>query len=164
MSKLIAGNEHYGIYINTKSEGRVECNHNDLMSIIGFDRRTFNIEWSKRNANSVYIYRDAFNIDSVALADGIENIQQIENATYYDRSQRTVVVEVGQVALVQNIYGVWAAIKLITVENEFTEMSPEISQELRDHYEHENINIEVKGDQEKLVFDYEISESPNFLK
>ena len=75
MSKLIAGNEHYGIYINIESKGRMECNHNDLMSIIGFGRRTFNIEWSKRNANSVYIYRDAFNIDSVALADGIENIQ-----------------------------------------------------------------------------------------
>ena len=168
MSKLIAGNEHYGIYINTKSKGRVECNHNDLMSIIGFDRRTFNIEWSKRNASSVYIYRDAFNIDSVALASGIENIQQIENATCYDRSRRTVIVEVGQVALVQNIYGVWAAIKLITVENEMTEnpvsTKNEITEKLRDYYEHDNINIKVKGGQERLVFDYEISESYNFLK
>ena len=164
MSKLIAGNEHYGIYINTESKGRVECNHNDLMSILGFDRRTFNIEWSKRNASSVYIYRDAFNIHSVALADGIENIQQIENATCYDRSQRTVIVEVGQVALVQNIFGVWAAIKLITVENELTENSVQLPQELRDYYEHDNINIKVKDGQERLVFDYEISESSNFLK
>ncbi|MCY3827088.1 MAG: hypothetical protein OXG10_06915 [Candidatus Dadabacteria bacterium] len=124
MSKLIAGSEHYGIYINVESKGRVECKHNDLMSIIGFDRRTFNIEWSKRNSSSAYIYRDAFNIDSVALVDGIENIQQIENATCYDRSQRTVVVEVGQVALVQNIYGVWAAIKFLVVKNEYSDTDP----------------------------------------
>ena len=172
MSKFIAGNEYYGIYINTESKGRVECNHNDLMSIIGFDRRTFNIEWSKRNANSVYIYRDAFNIDSVALADGIENIQQIENATFYDRSQRTVVVEVGQVALVQNIYGFWAAIKLIAVENEYTEIFPPKSwpedmlpEDIMNQYEQANINIEIEGEvEEKLVFDYEIRESYNFLK
>ena len=79
-------------------------------------------------------------------------------------SQRTVIVEVGQVALVQNIYGVWAAIKLITVENELTENSVQLPQELRDYYEHDNINIKVKDGQERLVFDYEISESSNFLK
>ena len=174
MSKLIAGNEHYGIYINTESKGRVECNHNDLMSIIGFDRRTFNIEWSKRNANSVYIYRDAFNIDSVALADGIENIQQIENATFYDGSERTVTVEVGQVALVQNIYGVWAAIKLITVENkDFNTGSdsqrpknpkPWDVSHVSGPKEKKNLSDFLIKEGERLVFDYEISESYNFLK
>ena len=139
MSKLIEGNKHYGVYINTKSKGRVECNHNDLMSIIGFGRQTFNIEWSKRNANSVYIYRDGFNIDSVALAVGIEDIQQIENATHYDRSQRTVTVTVGQVGLLQNIYGVWAAVKLLAVKNEYSNST-----------------------HERLVFDYEITESYSF--
>jgi hypothetical protein len=174
MSKLIEGNEHYGIYINTKSKGRVECNHNDLMSIIEFDRRTFNIEWSKRNANSVYIYRDAFNIDSVALADGIENIHQIENATFYDRSKRTVTVEVGQVALVQNIYGVWAAIKLITVENKDFDTGsrpprpknpkPWDVSHVSGPKEKKNLSNSLLGKGERLVFDYEISESYNFLK
>ena len=173
MSKLIAGNEHYGIYINVESKGRVECNHNDLMSIIGFDRRTFNIEWSKRNASSAYIYRDAFNIDSVALADGIENIQQIENATCYDGSQRTVVVEVGQVALVQNIYGVWAAIKLLVVKNEYSDTDPrppcpekpkpwDVSH-ISGPENKKNFSNLYRAE-ERLVFDYEIRESYNFLK
>ena len=101
----------------------------------------------------------------------MKTYKQIENATFYDRSQRTVVVEVGQVALVQNIYGFWAAIKLIAVENEYTEIFPPKSlpedmlpEDIMNQYEQANINIEIEGEvevEEKLVFDYEVSESYN---
>lgn len=170
MTKFINGNEHYGVYVNNKVKGRAECDHNDLRCIIGFERWTFDTEWSRRNSNSVYLYRDPYNIDSVALTDGIEDIQQIENATHYDSSQRAVIVTVGQVALVQNIYGFWVAIKLITVKNKHSDTDPRPLHPKEKPKPWDLSHMSEPGEEEdflwreeeKLVFDYEIQTTGSY--
>ena len=117
MSIKIGGNENYGCYINSEVEGVCTCNHLDLNCIIGHGRWSFDTEWSRRNEHGIYLYRDPYNIDSIALADDVSQIHQVENATQYDRSQRSIVLNSGQVALLKNIYGFWAAVKVIEIKD-----------------------------------------------
>lgn len=114
----IGGNEYHCNYINQSvcSDGNT-LENNEATFIIGHGRWAFDIELSRCNGSSIWLYRDPYNIDSIAVAKGIHEINQIENTTFYNRSQRTLNLNEGEVAILQNIYGFWAAIKIRKIQD-----------------------------------------------
>ena len=97
--------------------GRVSFNftNNNGRFAIGDGLFLFETAWTEAGANSIYIYTDPASIDTLALAKGIKDIQAVRGVENFDFTSRTRTPKEGEVVVVKNTNGYFAAIKILDV-------------------------------------------------
>ena len=107
-------------YVSPASKGTVifdYSNNNGLYSV-GQGELLFDIKFSKASNTSIHLYNDPRSIRTVAIAKDIENINEIEDCRKYDTSSRARTIKIGQVAIIQNNNGFYAAIKILSIKDD----------------------------------------------
>lgn len=112
--KAVAG------YSSKNLQGRVtfDYTNNDGSFVIGEGIFLFETKWTTASDVAIHAYRDAPSIDSIAIAKGISTINQVGDATAFDFSSRVRTVREGEVLILQNVNGFYAAIKVLDVKEE----------------------------------------------
>ena len=83
---------------------------------IGEGEHMFTTRWTKGSTDSIYLYKGG-NVRTVAVTDK-QSIDEIEDASEYDGSSIHRTVQCGQVAVLQNAAGFWAAVKVLNIEDD----------------------------------------------
>lgn len=86
--------------------------------VIGAGPMAFETKWSKSDGSSVILYNDPASINGVAIAKDASKISEIENASVYDFTSRTRRPRVGEVAVLRNRDGFYAALEILDVKDD----------------------------------------------
>lgn len=86
--------------------------------VIGTGPMTFETQWSKSDGSSIVIYNDPASINGVAIAKGGSRIAEIEDASTYDFTSRTRRPRVGEIAVLRNSDGFYAALEILDVKDD----------------------------------------------
>ena len=99
------------------NSGRMVFNYasNSGVRTIGGGDAAFDTRWSQCSNESIYAYRNPPSVEAVALATNASNITDIKDVSRYDYSSGHVVPRLGQVLLLRNKNGRYAAIQLLAV-------------------------------------------------
>ena len=105
-------------YVSPDHSGTVtfDYSNNDGKYRIGEGEHKFVTRWGPCGEDSMYLYRGGDH-SSVALTDK-PAIEEIKDASSYNRSSRYRQVGVGQVAVICNGHHRWAAVKIIDIEKD----------------------------------------------
>lgn len=83
---------------------------------IGSGQCQFTLNVSTRGADSVYVYRDPSNIQHVALIEGVKGRESLlGDVSQLDTSSRTVEAGIGDVIILHNNDGYWAAVYVSSI-------------------------------------------------
>lgn len=115
--KFFPSNEKY---VSPAMSGRItfDYSNNNGRYFIGQGELAFVLAFSKSSDTNIQLYNDPHEINTVAIAKGIEHIADIEDARIFDGSSRVRRPRIGQVAVLQNTNGFYAAIKIISVKDD----------------------------------------------
>lgn len=86
--------------------------------VIGTGPTEFETKWSKASDHSIHLLNDPPSIHGVAIARGVTGFEQIEDAAAYDFTSRYCTPQTGQIAVLQNAGGFYAAVQIIRVEDD----------------------------------------------
>ncbi|XHS79806.1 toll/interleukin-1 receptor domain-containing protein [Burkholderiaceae bacterium UC74_6] len=89
-----------------------DYSNNNGRFVVGAGDMTFETAWSRSGNHSIHTYNDPPSIRTVALAIGIEKIQDIVDATSYDTSSRAREPQLGEIVVWQNSAGYYLATKI----------------------------------------------------
>ena len=78
----------------------------------------FELDFSKSSDRNIQRYNDPTSIKSVAIAKGINSIQEISDARIFDGSSRLRRPNINQIAVLQNINGFYAAIIIKDIKDD----------------------------------------------
>ncbi|WP_141441211.1 toll/interleukin-1 receptor domain-containing protein [Vreelandella titanicae] len=103
-------------YASASMSGVVEFDYsnNDGRFSVGEGDYQFVLIWGGGSSNSIYAYRDA--TTTVALAEDVQEIADITDASLYDTSSRVRRPHIGDIVVWRNQSGYYAAAKLEHVE------------------------------------------------
>lgn len=98
--------------------GRVNFDYssNNHTCTIGHGDALFEVCWSGGGGDSIYIYNDPPSIDAVAIANGATEESQILDAARFDYSTRERKPKTGEIALLRNKNGFYAALKILAIK------------------------------------------------
>jgi hypothetical protein len=101
-------------------QGTISFDHTDHDGryVIGTAENEFELKFSNGGADSVYIYNDPPSIRGVAIAKGATAISDVKDASTCNFTSRTRAPREGQVAVVENTYGRYAAVEIVDVKAE----------------------------------------------
>lgn len=85
--------------------------------IIGSEPQLFETKWSKPSDTSIYLYNDAPSINGIAVATGIRRIADVADGSIYDFTSRSRQLQTGDIAVLRNIHGFYAAIQILEVKD-----------------------------------------------
>ena len=85
--------------------------------VIGRGELKFETMWSKCNSTSIHVYNDAPSIEGVALASGYTSIEQIIDARFLDYGGRTRTPREGEIVVLRNVNGYYAAVQVLDVKD-----------------------------------------------
>lgn len=140
--KFLPNNEKY---VSPAVSGKItfDYSNNDGKYYIGQGELTFALDFSKSSDRDIQILNDPAEINTVAIAKGVENIADIEDARDFDGSSRIRRPKLGQIVVLQNTNGFYAAIKIISLKDDSR-----------------------SDEEDEVVFDYVIQTngSPNFTR
>lgn len=107
-------------YVSPSTKGNVtfDYSNNNGIYAIGQGSLMFETKWSGASKQSVHLYRDTPSVRTIAIAKGLYSIDEIIDARIFDSSSRARTVQVGQIAVLQNTNGFYAALKVIGIKNE----------------------------------------------
>ena len=91
--------------------------NNDGKFNIGSGIFLFETQWSRAGADSIHSYSDQRSIDSLALADGIGEIEEVKSVSPFDFTSRARTAKEGEVLILQNTNRYFAAIKILDILN-----------------------------------------------
>jgi hypothetical protein len=86
--------------------------------IIGSGVRQFETVWSKSSDNSIYLYNDPLSINGIAVARGATRLADVVDASIYDFTSRARCPRLGEVAVLRNVHGFYAAIHILTITDD----------------------------------------------
>lgn len=86
--------------------------------LIGAGPTEFETKWSKASDHSIHIYNDPPSIHGLAIAKGVTTFGQIEDAAAYDFTSRTRTPQQGEIVILHNANGFYAAIQIVGVEDD----------------------------------------------
>ena len=89
--------------------------NNNGRYVIGDGLFLFETAWTVAGADSIHIYADPESIDSLALAKGMIDIKAVCSVTEFDFTSRTRTPKEGEIVVLQNINGIFAALKIFDV-------------------------------------------------
>jgi hypothetical protein len=115
--KFIPSNEKY---VSPSICGTVtfDYSNNNGRYALGQGELMFETAWSKAGKTSIHIYNDPESIHTVALAKGVGDINEIIDSRGYDTSSRARTVHVGQIVILQNKSGFYAAIIVLSIKDD----------------------------------------------
>lgn len=111
---FIAADERYH---SPAFRGKVtfDYSNNNGHYTIGLDKLLFVLDWSKAGDGSIYLLSDPSSIRMVALVKDVLEFDAVEDARKYDGSSHHRTIHNGQIAVLQNTNGFWAAVKVLSV-------------------------------------------------
>lgn len=86
--------------------------------VIGTGPTEFETKWSKASDNSIHLYNDPSSINGVAIAKGENSIEQIADAAACDFTSRTRTPQEGEIVILRNVNGFYAAIQIVSIEDD----------------------------------------------
>ena len=115
--RFIPGSE---TYVSPAPKGIVtfDYSNNDGKYSIGSDAYMFETKWSKASDRRIHVYNDPPSILTVALVKDKQEISSIDDARIYDGSSRARSPNVGQIVLLQNTNGLFAALKILDIKDD----------------------------------------------
>lgn len=107
-------------YVSRRLTGNVTFNYsnNNGRYLIGQDELLFETAWSKASDTSIHIYKDPPSIDSLAIAHGVAHIRDLKNVTNLDFSSRSRTAQEGDVVVLKNKFGKYAALKISDIKDD----------------------------------------------
>ena len=78
----------------------------------------FETKWSKASNTMIYVYNDPSSINGVALAKESASIAQVANAKTLDYTSRTRCPRLGEIVVIRNINGFYAAIQVLEIKDD----------------------------------------------
>ena len=86
--------------------------------VIGSGKAQFETMWSKASDASIHLYSDPSLIDGVAVAGrNVQKISEVKSAKSLDYTSRCRTVCLGQIAVLKNIEGFFAAIRVLEIKD-----------------------------------------------
>lgn len=110
------GNE----YFSRPSQGIVEFDYsnNNGRYTIGQGLYAFETVWSKASNTSIHAYSDGSNVDTIALVKNSDSISGVADAKLFDYSSRSRTVRTGEVLLLRNKSGAYAALQVTNIQDD----------------------------------------------
>jgi pyrimidine deaminase RibD-like protein len=90
--------------------------NNNGLYIIGNNEMIFETKWSSAGDGKIHAYNEPGTIKTIAIADGNNEISEIKDASIYNSSSRARTIHKGEILVLENINGFFAAIKIIDVK------------------------------------------------
>lgn len=115
--KFIPNNEKY---VSPAMKGRVtfDYSNNNGHFCIGQSELLFELEFIKSSDSCIQIYNDPASIKTVAVVKDKNIITDIDDARNYDSSSRSRRPKTNQIAILQNVNGFYAAIKIQDIKDD----------------------------------------------
>lgn len=85
--------------------------------VIGFGVLEFETKWTRASNTSIHVYNDPASINGIALAGGCTSIAQVVNAESLDYTSRTRTPCLGQIIVLRNIEGFYAALHVLKIKH-----------------------------------------------
>lgn len=106
-------------YFTKEQTGKVTFNYsnNNGVYTIGEGEYRFDTMWTKASNESIHFYNDKPTIKTVRLVKDIADIKKV-NPEKYDSSSRARTVNVGQIAVYENIHNKFLIIKIIDIKDD----------------------------------------------
>jgi hypothetical protein len=107
-------------YVSPAIKGKVtfDYSNNNGRYCIGQGELMFEIKFIKSSDRSIQLYNDPPSIKSVAAVKDKNLINSIDDARVYDFSSRVRRPNINQIALLQNINGFFAALKIMDIKDD----------------------------------------------
>ena len=107
-------------YVSPAFRGRVtfDYSNNNGKYSIGSGEFMFETRWSKSSNRNIYLYSDPGSILTVAVVKDKQQVNEIDDARVYDGSSSTRCPNVGQIAVLKNANGFFAAVKIISIKDD----------------------------------------------
>ncbi|MDE2717649.1 MAG: TIR domain-containing protein [Chloroflexota bacterium] len=86
--------------------------------VIGSGVLEFETQWTKASDTSIHAYNDPPSINGIALAQGCVSISQVEKAELLDYTSRARTPSLGQVVVLRNTRGFYAALQVLEIKND----------------------------------------------
>lgn len=86
--------------------------------VIGSGPTAFETKWSKASDTSIHLYNDPESINGIAIAKGVTAFDQIADASVYDFTSRSRTPQTGEIAVLRNVGGFYAAVQIMRVEDD----------------------------------------------
>lgn len=102
---------------NLSGEVSFDYSAHDGVFAIGAGEHLFETKWSKGSDTSIHVYNDPPSIHGVALADGAKNIADVQDASAFDFSSRSRMPNTGEVVVLRNKAGHFAALKILGIQD-----------------------------------------------
>jgi len=99
--------------------GDVKFNYSsfDGRYIIGSGVAAFETKWSKASNTSIHVYNDPSSINGVAIDRKSSEIHEVRNASALDCTSRTQTPNTGQIVVLRNENGLYAALKILSIKD-----------------------------------------------
>ncbi len=101
---------------NLTSTATFNYTNNNGLFTIGNNELMFETKWSGAGNGSIHAYNDPGTIKTIAIADGNKEINEIKDGSVYNSSSRTRLISNGEILVLENINGYFAAIKIDDVK------------------------------------------------
>ena len=118
ISAGISGHDNSFISMPSIGEITFDYSSNNGNFTIGQGIYAFDTKWSKASDTSIHAYNDGSNVEGIAIAKGASNIRDVLDATNYDFSSRCRTPNIGQVLLLKNSNGIYAAIQILDIQDD----------------------------------------------
>lgn len=100
----------------TKGRHTFDYSNADGIFPIGVGDTLFETKWSRAGGESIHAYCDPPSIEEIALATGAAQISDVRDAARFDYSSRTRTPREGDVLLLRNMHGLYAALQLLDIK------------------------------------------------
>lgn len=94
-----------------------DYSNNNGRYVIGQEELLFETAWSKASDTSIHIYKDPPSIDSLAIASGVAHIKDLKSVSGLDFSSRSRTPQEGDVVVLKNKFGKYAALKISDIKD-----------------------------------------------
>ena len=107
-------------YVSPALKGAVnfDYSNNNGRFFIGQNKLMFELYFSKASDLRIHLYNDPQSIITIAVVKDKNDITDIDDARHYDGSSRSRTIHINQIALLQNINGFYAAIKILAIKDD----------------------------------------------
>jgi len=107
-------------YVTPATNGTItfDYSNNNGRYSIGQGDLLFELAFSKSSKRNIILYNDPKSIRTVAIAKNVSEINLIDDARRFDTSSRTRRPKINELAVIQNINGFYAAIKILAIKDD----------------------------------------------
>ena len=108
--------EQFNANPNLNGTVTFDYTNNNGLYTIGNNELIFETKWSSAANSKIHAYNDPLTIKTIAIADGNTEINEIRDGSLYNSSSRTRLIGNGEILVLQNMNGYFAAIKIVDVK------------------------------------------------